>query len=100
MVTDKFEHFQELDFDITISQNSKETLQYIEKIFSEYDVEIRKIEKVNSHDKLVKDKSSKYELVRIVSFYNVRNLSKNKLISSISSLKSVVEVATESDQKE
>ena len=93
VLTDKFEHFHDLILEITISQNSKETLKYIEKILSEYDVEIKKIEKNSSKDNLVKDTNSNYEFVKIISNYNIRNINKNKLISSISALKSVIEVA-------
>ena len=100
VVTDKLEHFQELDFEITISQNSKETIKYIEKILTEYDVEIKKMEKINSNDSLVEDKNSKYDLVRIISYYNIRNINKNKLISSISALKSVAQVSTTTDKND
>lgn len=100
VVTDKLEHFQELDFKITISQNPKETIKYIEKILTEYDVEIEKIERVSYNDSLDEDKDSKNSLIRIISYYNKRNINKNKLISSISALKSVVEVSTASDKND
>ena len=92
VVTDKLDHYEDLVFEIVISQNSKEALKYIENIFTEYEVNIKKIEKNTSKDNLVEDKTSKYELIRIISSYNKRNTTKNKLISSISSLKNVVEV--------
>ena len=66
MVTDKLEHYEDLVFEIVISQNSKEALKYIENIFTEYDVKIKKIEKNTSKDNLVEDKTSKYELIRII----------------------------------
>lgn len=91
--TDKLDHFDELILEIVISKNTKEALSQIEKILSEHDVEIKKLNKINAQDNLSsEDYKSDFELVRIISHYNKRNFNKNRLISRISSVKNVNEV--------
>ncbi len=94
--TDKLDHFDELEFDIIITDSPKATLSNIESILSEYDVEIKKLNRFSSDDNLVSntEKNSNSELIKIIAHFNKRNLNKNKLISTISSLENVREVST------
>ena len=93
--TDKLDHFDELILEICISKNPKETVAYIEKILSQYDVEIKKMNKIPAQDNISKpnEKDPQYDLIRINAFFNKRNFNKNKLISTLSSIKNVAEVS-------
>lgn len=93
--TDKLDHFDELILEICINKNPKETLTYIEKVLSQYDIEIKKMNKIPATDNLSskQENSNQYDLVRINAFFNKRNFNKNKLISTLSSIKNVAEVS-------
>ena len=86
--TDKLDHFDELVFEISISDNTKDTLALIENILSDHDVEIKKLNK-----KTTTDGDNDSDFVRINALFNKRNFNKNKLISTISAVENVVEVS-------
>lgn len=93
--TDKLDHFDELYLEIYISKNPKETLKYIEKVLSQYEVEIKKMNKLASEDNLENhnENHSQYDLITINGLFNKRNFNKNRLLSNLSSIKNVVEVS-------
>ena len=86
-LSDKLDHFDVLEFHIKLSKD--EALKQIEKTLSRYEVNIKQIKR------LTRDENEKNQSVIIVGEYNKKIFNKNELISNISSLKNVVDVAVE-----
>lgn len=89
-ISDKLDHFDLLDLQIEISQNSDEALNKIEKLLSNYNIDIKQMKKVEDTDS---DTSS--TLLKLVCHYNKRGLNKNQLIKNLSLIENVSEIIEE-----
>lgn len=91
-IFDKLDHFDLLELQVSVSnQNADEIWKKIEKILSEYNVEIKQVKKLNEGDF-----ESDPTLLKIVGHYNKKGVNKNELLKNISLIENVDEVLVES----
>lgn len=88
--SDKLDHFDLLDLQVEISQNVDETLTKIEKLLSNYNIDIKQLKKT---DELDNEEGS--VTLKIVCHYNKKGFNKNQLLKNISLLENVSEVIEE-----
>ena len=88
--SDKLDHFDLLDLEIGISKNVDETLTKIEKLLSNYNIDIKQLKKT---DELDNEEGS--VTLKIVCHYNKKGFNKNQLLKNISLLENVSEVIEE-----
>ncbi len=88
--SDKLDHFDLLDLQVEISQNVDETLTKIEKLLSNYNIDIKQLKKT---DELDNEEDS--VTLKIVCHYNKKGFNKNQLLKNISLLENVFEVIEE-----
>ena len=87
--SDKLDHFDLLDLEIGISKNVDETLTKIEKLLSNYNIDIKQL--IKKTDELNnKDDST---TLKIICHYNKKGFNKNQLLKNISLLENVSEVS-------
>lgn len=89
-ISAKLDHFNLLDLQVAISQNVNDTLTEIERILSEYQVDIKHMKKLNEDE--TEDNST---ILKIVGQYNKKGFNKNQLVKSLSSVENVVEIIEE-----
>lgn len=89
-ISDKLDHFNILELQINISQNTNDVLIQIENIFNDYNVDIKHIKRPKKDEV-----ESKSELVTIVGQYAKKGFKKNELLGKISALENVSEVLEE-----
>jgi putative Mg2+ transporter-C (MgtC) family protein len=90
-ISDRLDHFDDLEMEISISDKLSETLEEIQNILTQFNVEIKHI-KTTTSSELNTSAKDKAGLIRISGHYHKREFSTNKLISSITSVKNVEEV--------
>ena len=89
-ISDRLDHFNILELQVSISKNTNEVLSQIEHIFSDFNVDIKHIKRPKK-DEL----ESNIELVTIVGQYAKKGFKKNELLKNISSLENVTEILEE-----
>ena len=89
-ISAKLDHFNLLDLQIAISQNVDEALTKIERILSDYQIDIKHMKKLDEAD--TDDDST---VLKIVGQYNKKGFNKNKLLKNLSLIENVVEVIEE-----
>lgn len=80
-VLDRLDHFEVLEFNINISNDS--ALKFIEETLSKYEVDIKQIKKSNT------DSAENKGTLTIVGEYNKKMFNKNELIRDLSSIQNV-----------
>ena len=88
--SDKLDHFDLLDLQVEISQNVDETLTKIEKLLSNYNIDIKQLKKT---DELDNEEGS--VTLKIVCHYTKKGFNKNQLLKNISLLEYVSDVIEE-----
>ena len=83
-ISDKLDHFDILDLQISTEKNSEDVLNQVEKLLSNCNVDIKQMKK--SDEDVEFDDSSTF---RIVCQYNKKDFNKNELIKNISLLENV-----------
>ena len=89
-VSDKLDHFDILDLQISISNNSTETIAEIENIFNKYNIDIKQMKKLDEFES--EDDST---LIKLVGHYNKKQFSENQIIKDISLIENVSELIQE-----
>lgn len=89
-ISAKLDHFNLLDLQIAISQNVDDTLAEIERILSEYQVDIKHMKKLNEDE--TDDNST---VIKIVGQYNKKGFNKNQLVKNLSLVENVAEIIEE-----
>lgn len=87
-ISDKLDHFNILELKIKINKDVNEVLESIEKLLSQYEVEIKQIKRPNQEE-------NEEESIRIIGQYNKKGFYKNELLRSITSIKNVKEIIEE-----
>lgn len=90
-LSDRLDHFDDLDLDISISDKLSETMEEIQKILTSFNVEIKHI-KATKPKELDDSADSKSGLVKISGHYHKKDVSANKIISTLTALKYVDEI--------
>lgn len=89
-ISAKLDHFNLLDLQVAISQNVDDTLTEIERILSEYQVDIKHMKKLNEDE--TDDNST---VIKIVGQYNKKEFNKNQLVKNLSLVENVDEIIEE-----
>lgn len=89
-ISAKLDHFNLLDLQVAISQNVDDTLTEIERILSEYQVDIKQMKKLNEDEN---DGDS--TVLKIVGQYNKKGFNKNQLVKNLSLVENVAEIIEE-----
>ena len=89
-ISDKLDHFNLLDLQVSISQNADEALTKIERILSDYQIDIKQMKKLNEDDT-----ESDSTVLKIVGQYNKKGFNKNLLLKNLSLIENVAEVIEE-----
>lgn len=84
-LSDKLDHFGELELQITTNKNENEILDKIEKCLSNFEVEIKQIKRQNKED-------TEGEVIKINAHYNKKEIKKNEILKSITLIENVREV--------
>ena len=83
----KLDHFNIIELQIKIGQNTNEALQQVEELLSSYNIEIKQIKRPS------KEESEKEgATIQIMGQYNRKDLKKNEVIRSIGLIQNVKEV--------
>ena len=82
-ISDKLDHFNVIDLQISVKENAKEFVGKLEEILSKYEIDIKQMQLPDEEDA---------NIIKVLGHYNKRELKKNELISKITSLKEVKEV--------
>ena len=85
-ISDKLDHFNIIDLQISVEENVKEFVEKLEIILSEYEIDIKQMKLPDKNDG---------NIIKVLGHYNKRELKKNELISKITALKEVKEVIEE-----
>ena len=85
-ISDKLDHFNVIDLQISVKENAKEFVGKLEEILSKYEIDIKQMQLHDEEDE---------NIIKVLGHYNKRELKKNELISKITSLKEVKEVIEE-----
>ena len=88
--SEKLDHFDLLNLQIKISKNSDEVLKKLEKLLSNFNIEIKQMKKTEDSDN--NDDST---ILNIVGHYNKKGFNKNLLLKNISLIENVSEVIEE-----
>ena len=86
-IAGKFERFENIELSITVSSNVTKTIEEIQDLFKKEKVVIKSIKKETD---VIEDK--KTEVIRLCASYDIKETTKNELISSLISIKSILEV--------
>ena len=86
-VYDNLDRFENIELDIRIGKETEKTLENIEKILTDYNVEIKNIKRPNEDGT-----EGVGEKIKIIGEYNKKGFKKNEVLRSITSLKNVKEV--------
>lgn len=84
-ISDKLDHFNILELEIKIHENTEETLAKIEEYLTNYQVEIKQIQRPNKEE----------EKIHMVGHYNKKGFKKNELIRKITAIPNIEEVLQE-----
>lgn len=88
--SEKLDHFDLLNLQIKISKNSDEVLKKLEKLLSNFNIEIKQMKKTEYSDN--NDDST---ILNIVGHYNKKGFNKNLLLKNISLIENISEVIEE-----
>ena len=89
-ITGKFERFDTIDLSITVGTNVEKSIKEIEDYFKSKKIVIKSIKKDTD---VIKEK--KMEVIRISATFDTKEVSKNEILSSLISMKTLVEVIEE-----
>ena len=89
-ISDKLDHFNILELQVTISKNTNDVLAQIENIFNDFNVDIKHIKRPKK-DEI----ESNTEVINIVGQYAKKGFKKNELLRNISALENVTEIMEE-----
>ena len=89
-ISAKLDHFNLLDLQVAISKNVDDALTEIEKILSEYQIDIKQMKKLDETDT-----DDNPTVLKIIGQYNKKGFNKNQLIKNLSLVENVAEVIEE-----
>lgn len=86
-ISDNFERYSILSLEITIKEQESETINNINKYFSQKKIELKRLQRTEYDDK-----ENKKETIEITCCYDSRYLKKNKIIEDLFVIENIVEV--------
>ena len=83
--SDRLDHFDVLDIEIDTNEIIKEFIPEVEKFLDKYELELKQIKDIS-------DKEKDYNSLKIICKYNNKMITKNKIISKLTTLPDVTNV--------
>ena len=83
--SDRLDHFDMLDLELDTNENIKNFIPEVEKFLDKYELEIKQIKDITDNDK-------KYNSLKLICKYNNKMITKNKIITKLTTLPDVTNV--------
>ena len=83
--SDRLDHFDMLDLELDTNENIKNFIPEVEKFLNKYELEIKQIKDITDNDK-------KYNSLKLICKYNNKMITKNKIITKLTTLPDVTNV--------
>lgn len=83
--SDRLDHFDVLDLELDTNENIKDFIPEVEKFLDKHELEIKQIKDITEDDK-------KYNSLKLICKYNNKEISKNKIITKLTTLPDVINV--------
>ncbi len=83
--SDRLDHFDVLDLELDTNENIKDFIPEVEKFLDKHELEIKQIKDITDNDK-------KYNSLKLICKYNNKMISKNKIITKLTTLPDVTNV--------
>ena len=83
--SDRLDHFDMLDLELDTNENIKDFIPEVEKLLDKYELEIKQIKDITDNDK-------KYNSLKLICKYNNKMITKNKIITKLTTLPDVTNV--------
>lgn len=83
--SDRLDHFDMLDLELDTNENIKDFIPEVEKFLDKYELEIKQIKDITDNDK-------KYNSLKLICKYNNKMITKNKIITKLTTLPDVTNV--------
>lgn len=83
--SDRLDHFDVLDLELDTNENIKDFIPEVEKFLDKHELEIKQIKDITENDK-------KYNSLKLICKYNNKMISKNKIITKLTTLPDVTNV--------
>ena len=83
--SDRLDHFDVLDLELDTNENIKDFIPEVEKFLDKYELEIKQIKDITDNDK-------KYNSLKLICKYNNKMITKNKIITKLTTLPDVTNV--------
>lgn len=83
--SDRLDHFDILDLELDTNENIKDFIPEVEKFLDKHELEIKQIKDITDNDK-------KYNSLKLICKYNNKMITKNKIITKLTTLPDVTNV--------
>lgn len=83
--SDRLDHFDVLDLELDTNENIKDFIPEVEKFLDKHELEIKQLKDITDDDK-------KYNSLKLICKYNNKAISKNKIITKLTTLPDVINV--------
>lgn len=83
--SDRLDHFDMLDLELDTNENIKNFIPEVEKFLDKHELEIKQIKDITDNDK-------KYNSLKLICKYNNKMITKNKIITKLTTLPDVTNV--------
>lgn len=83
--SDRLDHFDVLDLELDTNENIKDFIPEVEKFLDKHELEIKQIKDITDNDK-------KYNSLKLICKYNNKMITKNKIITKLTTLPDVKNV--------
>lgn len=83
--SDRLDHFDVLDLELDTNENIKDFIPEVEKFLDKHELEIKQIKDITDDDK-------KYNSLKLICKYNNKMITKNKIITKLTTLPDVTNV--------
>lgn len=83
--SDKLDHFDVLDLEVDTNEEIKTIIPEVEKFLDQHELEAKQIKDIT-------DKDKKYNSLKIICKYNNKEISKNKILTQLTTLPDVINV--------
>ena len=83
--SDRLDHFDVLDLELDTNENIKDFIPEVEKFLDKHELEIKQIKDITDNDKI-------YNSLKLICKYNNKMITKNKIITKLTTLPDVTNV--------
>ena len=83
--TDKLDHFDLLELDINTKEEISDFIPELERFLERYELEVKQLKDIS-------DKEKEYNTIKIICKYNNKMLTKNKILTGLASIQTLISV--------